>query len=148
MQYGDLISVVIPVCNRAHAITRSVGSICRQSYENLDIIVIDDCSTDDIEGAIATLDDPRVRLIRREKNGGAAAARNSGLAAAAGDLVAFMDSDDISLFDRFEQEMSFFAVCQRIISASIPPPSAILKPRKKPADRQEYTCCHPYTAAR
>lgn len=108
MQYGDLISVVIPVYNRAHAVARSVGSICGQSYENLEILVVDDCSDDDIAGAVAALNDPRVRLVRRPRNGGAAAARNTGLAAATGDLVAFMDSDDISLFDRFEQEMKLF----------------------------------------
>ena len=105
MKYGDLISVVIPVYNRAHEIARSVGSICRQSYQNLEILVVDDCSADDIEGAVAALKDRRIRLIKRNKNGGAAAARNTGLAAATGDLVAFMDSDDISVFDRFEQEM-------------------------------------------
>lgn len=108
MQYGDLISVVIPVYNRAHIIARAAGSICRQSYENLEILVVDDCSTDDIEGAVASLGDSRVRLVRRDRNGGAAAARNSGLAAATGDLVAFMDSDDVSLVDRFEQEMTLF----------------------------------------
>ena len=106
MEYGDLISVVVPVYNRAHILSRSVGSICKQSYQNLEILVVDDCSSDDIEGAVAALNDPRVRLIKREKNGGAAAARNTGLAEATGDLVAFMDSDDISLFDRLEQEMT------------------------------------------
>ncbi|AEI96556.1 glycosyltransferase family 2 protein [Roseobacter litoralis] len=108
MKYGDLISVVVPVYNRAHEVVRSVGSICAQSYQNLEILIVDDCSTDDIEGAVTDLKDSRVRLVRREKNGGAAAARNSGLAAATGDLVAFMDSDDISLFDRFAQEMALF----------------------------------------
>lgn len=108
MKYGDLISVVVPVYNRAHEVARSVGSICGQSYQNLEILVVDDCSTDDIEGAVAALNDSRVRLVKREQNGGAAAARNTGLAAATADLVAFMDSDDISLFDRFEQEMTLF----------------------------------------
>ena len=108
LNYGDLISVVIPVYNRAHTVPRSVGSICRQSYENLEILVVDDCSTDDIEAAVAALDDPRVRLVRRAQNGGAGAARNTGLAEARGDLVAFMDSDDVSLFDRFEQQMRLF----------------------------------------
>lgn len=108
LNYGDLISVVVPVYNRAHILHRSVGSLCNQSYRNLEILVVDDCSTDDIEGAVKALDDPRVRLIRREKNGGAAAARNTGVAAATSDLLAFMDSDDVSLFDRFDQEMKLF----------------------------------------
>jgi len=101
-----LISVIIPVFNRAHAIGRSVGSICAQSYRNLDIVVVDDCSTDNIEDAVAALGDVRVRLIRRKKNGGAAAARNTGLAEARGKLIAFQDSDDVSLVDRLEREVA------------------------------------------
>lgn len=105
MEYGDLISVVVPVFNRAHSIRRSLGSICGQSYSNLDIVVVDDCSTDDLESAVSSLGDSRVRLISRELNGGAAAARNTGIAAAKADFIAFHDSDDVSLFDRFEREM-------------------------------------------
>ncbi|NVO27997.1 glycosyltransferase family 2 protein [Donghicola sp. C2-DW-16] len=108
MQYGDFISVIIPVYNRAATLSRSVGSICRQTYPNLEILVVDDCSTDDIEGAVAALNDPRVRLVRRERNGGAAAARNTGVQSASHELLAFMDSDDVSLHDRFEQEMRLF----------------------------------------
>ena len=105
MEYGSLISVVMPVYNRAHLMPRVLGSIVAQSYRNLEIIVADDCSSDDIEGAIAAFGDPRIRLVRRETNGGVAAARNTGVAAATGDLIAFHDSDDICLVDRFEQSM-------------------------------------------
>ncbi len=101
-----LISVIIPVFNRADIIGRCLGSICSQSYRNLEILVVDDCSTDDIAAAVATVGDDRVRLVPRAQNGGASAARNTGLQAARGDFVAFQDSDDISLFDRFEQEMA------------------------------------------
>ncbi len=107
--YGDLISVVIPVYNRAHAVSRSVGSICAQSYKNLDIIVVDDCSSDDIVGAIKSLNDPRIRLLRHKKNGGASAARNTGISAAEGKLVAFHDSDDVSIFDRLERQMKLLS---------------------------------------
>ena len=103
---APLISVIIPVFNRAHAVSRSVGSICAQTYRNLDIIVVDDCSNDDIEAAVSALGDDRVRLIRRLRNGGAAAARNTGLAAARGDYIAFQDSDDISLIDRIERQIA------------------------------------------
>ena len=106
MADDPLISVIIPVFNRAHVIGRSVGSICAQSYRNLDIVVVDDCSTDNIEDAVAALGDVRVRLIRRQRNGGAAAARNTGLAEARGKLIAFQDSDDVSLVDRLEREVA------------------------------------------
>lgn len=101
-----LISVIVPVYNRAHMIARAVGSICNQSYRNLDIIVVDDCSTDDIRGAVAAIGDPRVRLLHHEKNGGASAARNTGVAGARGEFIAFHDSDDVSIFDRFAREMA------------------------------------------
>ena len=102
MEYGALVSVVMPIFNRAHLVPRVVGSILAQTYRDLDVVIVDDCSTDDIEGAIAALDDPRVRLIRRERNGGAAAARNTGVTAARADWIAFHDSDDYCTSDRIE----------------------------------------------
>ncbi|MCX8508006.1 MAG: glycosyltransferase family 2 protein [Rhodobacteraceae bacterium] len=104
MQYGDLISVVVPVFNRAHLIARSVGSLCAQTYENIEIILVDDCSSDDLEAAVLALGDPRVRLLRRSRNGGAAAARNDGVQAAKAEVIAFHDSDDICVFDRIEKQ--------------------------------------------
>ena len=102
---SELVTVVVPVFNRAHAIARSIGSICCQSYRNLEILIIDDASSDDIGAAVEALKDPRVRLIRRDKNGGAAAARNIGVQAAAGDLIAFHDSDDVVVFDKIERQV-------------------------------------------
>lgn len=109
MQYGDLVSVIVPVYNRADRIARSVGSLCAQSYRNLDIILVDDCSHDDLTSAVAALNDPRVRLIRRDRNGGAGAARNTGVAAARSDWIAFHDSDDICVFDRIERQVRIAA---------------------------------------
>jgi glycosyltransferase involved in cell wall biosynthesis len=102
LEYGTLISVVMPVFNRAHLVPRVVGSILAQTYRNLDVVIVDDCSTDEIEGAVAALNDPRVRLIRRERNGGAGASRNTGILAARGDWIAFHDSDDYCTSDRIE----------------------------------------------
>lgn len=92
----------MPVYNRAHLVHRVVGSICAQTYRNLEILIVDDCSTDAIEDAVAAMNDPRIRLLRTPKNGGAAVARNVGVAAARGELVAFHDSDDICVHDRLE----------------------------------------------
>jgi glycosyltransferase involved in cell wall biosynthesis len=105
----NLVSVIVPVFNRAHLVARSVGSLLAQSHRNLEVILVDDCSTDGIEAAVAALGDPRVRLIRRERNGGAAAARNTGLAEARGDLIAFHDSDDICAFDKIERQVRMLA---------------------------------------
>jgi glycosyltransferase involved in cell wall biosynthesis len=106
LETGDLVSIIVPVYNRAHLIARSVGSLCTQSHRNLEVLIVDDCSSDDIEGAVAALNDPRVRLVRRAVNGGAAAARNTGLAAARGELIAFHDSDDVCVFDKIERQMA------------------------------------------
>ena len=97
-----LVSVVMPIYNRAHLVPRVVGSLCAQTYPNLDIVIADDCSTDDLPAAIAALNDPRVRIVRREMNGGVAAARNTGVAAARGALIAFHDSDDYCTADRID----------------------------------------------
>ena len=108
LKYGDLVSVVMPVYNRAHLMPRILGSLCAQSYTNLEILVVDDCSGDDINGALEVIGDPRVKLVRRSTNGGVAAARNTGVAAASGDLIAFHDSDDVCTVDRIEQSMRLF----------------------------------------
>lgn len=105
MRNGDLVSVIVPIHNRAHLLRRSVGSLVHQSYRNLEILLVDDCSTDDPAAAVAALDDPRVRLIRRARNGGASAARNTGIAEARGEMIAFHDSDDICVFDKIERQV-------------------------------------------
>lgn len=111
MQYGDLISVIIPTYNRARSIRRAVEGVLAQSYRELEVIVVDDGSTD---GSIAIVEgiaarDDRVRLIRHERNGGAARARMTGIAAARADLIAFQDSDDNWLPDKLEVQMRLFA---------------------------------------
>lgn len=105
MKFGDPVSVLVPVYNRAHLIERTLGSVCAQSYRNLEIILVDDCSTDDLEAAVARVGDKRINLVRRERNGGVGAARNTGVAAATAELIAFFDSDDICVFDRIERQV-------------------------------------------
>jgi glycosyltransferase involved in cell wall biosynthesis len=89
------VSVVLPTYNRGALLERSAGSVLSQGFRDLELIVVDDGSTDDTPAAVRRLRDrdPRVRALR-QSNGGAAAARNAGIAAARGELVAFQDSDD------------------------------------------------------
>ncbi len=96
MSSEPLVSVVLPTFNRAHSLPRAMRSVLDQSYRNLELIVIDDVSTDDTERVVAAIaaGDSRVRFVRRERNGGAAAARNTGIRQARGDFIAFQDSDD------------------------------------------------------
>jgi glycosyltransferase involved in cell wall biosynthesis len=89
------VSVVLPVYNRAQLLERSAGSVLAQSFRDLELLIVDDGSTD-ATGAVAEglrARDLRVRVLR-QPNGGAAAARNRGIEMARGDLVAFQDSDD------------------------------------------------------
>jgi len=91
---NPLVSVVIPTYNRADKIHMSLESVLGQTYENLEVIVVDDGSTDNTEEVIKSYDDPRIRYIEHEVNQGATAARNTGIKAALGEFVAFQDSDD------------------------------------------------------
>ena len=92
---SHLISVIVPIYNREKYLRTCLDSIVNQSYKNLEIILVDDGSTDDsvtICEEYAT-DDLRIKIIRQE-NQGVAAARNAGLRQAAGQYVGFVDSDD------------------------------------------------------
>jgi glycosyltransferase involved in cell wall biosynthesis len=87
------VSVVIPLYNRAHMIERALRSVQQQSFGDLEIIVVDDASRDGGAETIAGRD-PRLRILHHQANRGAAAARNTGIGAARGHYVAFLDSDD------------------------------------------------------
>lgn len=95
------ISIIIPIHNRAHCIGRAVASVLAQRPSDdgaalpaWELIVVDDGSSDDGAALVEACGDPRIRVIRHPVNRGAAAARNTGVAAARGALVAFLDSDD------------------------------------------------------
>ena len=93
---GPLVSVVVPAFNAAATLSSTLSSIANQTYRSLDIIVVDDGSTDGT-AAIARhfcLSEPRMRVIT-QPNGGVAAARNAGIRASKGEFVAFIDADDL-----------------------------------------------------
>ena len=88
------VSVVIPAYNRADSIAEAVTSVIDQTFKDLEIIVVDDGSTDGTRAAVERLTDNRIRYVRHDQNKGANAARNSGIRLAQGQYVAFQDSDD------------------------------------------------------
>ncbi len=90
------VSVVIPTYNRSKCIERAIASVLAQTYSNLEIIVVDDGSTDDTARVVEehARRESRIRLIKHDKKRGAQAARNTGILAAAGQWIAFLDSDD------------------------------------------------------
>ena len=98
------VSVVIPTYNRAGKVVRAIRSVLDQTYTDLEVIVVDDGSTDDTEAAVRGIADPRVRYVRQE-NQGACAARNHGTALCTGAYMAFHDSDDVWRPEKLEKEM-------------------------------------------
>lgn len=100
------ISVVIPTYNRLRTLPRSLESVLRQTFEDIEVIVVDDCSNDGSWEYLQSVRDPRLRAIRHEKNGGAGAARNTGVKAARAELVAFQDSDDEWLVTKLETQLA------------------------------------------
>ena len=90
-----MVSVILPVYNRTDPLIAAMKSVLDQSFRDLELIVVDDASPIDLEPVVASVGDDRVRYLRRETNGGAGAARNTGIAAAKAPYIAFQDSDDL-----------------------------------------------------
>src|SRR6185312_7639068 len=90
---STLVSVVLPLYNKAPFITRALDSIAAQTYRNFEAIIVDDGSTDGSGDIAASYPDPRFRVIR-QTNAGPGAARNRGVDEAKGEVLAFLDADD------------------------------------------------------
>jgi hypothetical protein len=90
-----LISVVLSTRNRATIVPRAIASVTSQSYGNFELIVVDDTSDDETPQVLTTFPDPRIKVVRREQQGGASATRNTGLANARGEYVVYLDDDNV-----------------------------------------------------
>lgn len=88
------VSIVIPLFNRAATLARAIDSVRAQDIADWELLVVDDGSTDDGAAVAEAYGDPRIRVLRHPANRGAAAARNTGVRAARGPVIAFLDSDD------------------------------------------------------
>ena len=99
------VSVIIPTYNRAHLIGRAIRSVLNQTYQDFEIIVVDDGSTDNTEEVVKGFNDGRIRYIRHDENRGGAAARNTGIRAAKGEYIAFQDDDDEWLPGKLEKQI-------------------------------------------
>lgn len=100
------ISVVIPMYNRAETIVGCLDSVCNQTFSNIEILVVDDCSTDDSVDLVNSYKDERVRLIRLDQKSGAQAARNKGISESSAEWIAFNDSDDLWMEDKLEIQIN------------------------------------------
>jgi len=120
MKEDKMISVIIPVYNVEKYLKKCVDSVINQTYKNLEIIIVDDGSTDNCPNICDEYikKDSRVKVIHK-KNGGLSSARNAGLEVAKGDLLGFVDSDDfieLEMYEKLKQNMdkynSDIAICQ------------------------------------
>ena len=104
--FQEKISVIIPTYNREKVILNSIKSCLNQTYNNIEIIIIDDCSTDNTKSIINKVRDHRIKYIKLNKNNGASYARNVGIHIAKGKYIAFQDSDDIFHHDKLEKQFN------------------------------------------
>ncbi len=105
---NELVSIIMPSYNTAKFISETIESVLAQTYPNWELIIVDDCSTDDTDAVVCPyLVDDRIRYIKNEKNSGAAVSRNRALREAKGKWVAFLDSDDLWFPEKLEKQILF-----------------------------------------
>jgi len=108
-----MISVILPVYNAGNFLKETIASILGQTEKNIELIIINDGSTDNSEEIILGFDDERIRYVKHDENKGVASAFNEGLKLANGDFITFHGADDVSLPNRFERLLAEFC-CENI----------------------------------
>lgn len=108
-----MVSVVIPVYNRERTIEKAMQSVLEQTYSDLELIIVDDGSTDKTREIVKNVTDPRVKYIYQD-NMGACVARNHGIDEADGDYIAFQDSDDVWHKDKIEKQLQIFSTHENV----------------------------------
>lgn len=103
---SPLVSIILPTYNRAASLARAVSSVLNQSYADFELIVVDDASTDATAEVLHQFSDERLRCLSHPENRGANAARNTGIRASRGRLIAFQDSDDAWLADKLDKQLA------------------------------------------
>ena len=108
---NDLVSIITPSYNTANFVLKTIESVVAQTHTNWEMIIVDDCSTDDsvelINDYIKSNSETRIRLLIHQKNLGAAVSRNFALGEAKGTWIAFLDSDDLWLPEKLEKQIAF-----------------------------------------
>ncbi|WP_107851519.1 glycosyltransferase family 2 protein [Oceanimonas marisflavi] len=103
------ISVIMPVYKVEQFVADAVRSVLAQTFTDFELLIIDDCSPDNSIAICEQFDDPRIRIIRHSTNRGLAGARNTGIRHARGELLAFLDSDDLWLPEKLERHVAHLA---------------------------------------
>lgn len=105
---NDSVSVIMPSFNTAEFITEAIESVLAQTYDAFELIIVDDCSTDNTDEVVQRyLTDPRIKYLKNDKNSGAAVSRNRALKEAKGKWIAFLDSDDVWEPEKLSKQIRF-----------------------------------------
>ena len=115
---NPLVSVIVPIFNAEKFLKRTISSVKCQTYDNWELILVDDCSTDNSLKLInesAKLDE-RIKVVGLKENSGPAKTRNAGIEAAKGDFIAFLDADDVWLPEKLEKQLIFMKKHDSIFS--------------------------------
>lgn len=147
---SELVSIIMPSYNTAKFISETIESVLAQTYTNWELIIVDDCSTDNTDEVVKSfLSDNRIKYIKNEKNSGAAVSRNRALREAKGKWIAFLDSDDLWMPDKLQKQIAFmkendyhfsYTNYVEINEASIPNGRIITGPKRIPK-RGMYNYC-------
>lgn len=104
---NDLVSIITPSYNTAAYIGNTIRSVLAQTYPNWEMIIVDDCSTDNTDEVVAAFHDSRIRYLKNKQNSGAAISRNRALREAKGRWIAFLDSDDLWAPQKLEKQIEY-----------------------------------------
>ncbi len=105
-----LVSVIIPTYNRSTFLRNAIESVLKQTFQDFDLLVVDDASLVDVGQIVSEFRDSRVRWIRHDRNRGEAGARNTGILHSTGEFLAFLDDDDEWLPEKLELQVSVLAI--------------------------------------
>lgn len=108
MSLSPLVSIILPTYNRAELIMRAVESVLTQTFEDFELIIVDDASTDNTLKLLQNLEDDRIRIFPNQINTGASLARNIGIKEARGSFIAFQDSDDVWVASKLKDQIDCF----------------------------------------
>lgn len=149
---NDLISIIMPSYNTAKYIKESIQSVLAQTYPDWELIIVDDCSTDNTDEVVQPfLSDERIKYFKNEKNSGAALTRNRAMREAQGEWIAFLDSDDLWMPEKLEKMLQFmqanhysFAYHQyEKIDEESKPLNILVSGPKTVSKRKMYNYCYP-----
>lgn len=115
---NPLVSIITPAYNCAKLINSTIESVLAQTYDNWEMLIVDDCSTDNTKEVITKwqIKDSRIKLLIQNENGGASLARNRAIIEARGKYIAFLDSDDLWLPEKLEKQVYFMESNGYVIS--------------------------------